>query len=265
MPKRDKLPIVDYNGLNCDSENMCVQKSKPLQSLAETDLTLPEFKILDAYLARIDSHDPNKKSVRFEKGELERLLGLSRILKDDLDKRLRHLFQVIEIKDERKDNGFTLISLFEEAKAEQDENEQWQITLSCTTAAREYIFNIDNIGYLKYRLKNIINLTSRYSYILFLYLLDNRYRSPWKIEFSKLKEMLGCTSETYTQYYRFNDLILKRVKKELEEKTDLRFTYEPKKKGRKIVDIEFSAYVTNNSDKMLQETPKKNLSQDKNP
>lgn len=58
-----------------------------------------------------------------------------------------------------KENGFAKISLFEKAEAKQDENGLWQVDLVCTESALEYIFNIENIGYLRYRLKNIIDLT----------------------------------------------------------------------------------------------------------
>lgn len=241
MPKRKKLPKTpDYESMGAHSDFAEVQKARPLQSLSETDLTLPEFKILDAYLARINSHDQNKRTVKLEKGELEKALGVTEIKKDDLNKRLRHLFQVIEVKDDRKRKGFKLINLFEEADAEQDDDGLWQITLTCTASAREYVFNIDNIGYLRYRLKNVINLTSRYSYVLFLYLLDNRFRKTWSIELSELKALLNCNADTYKQYYRFNDLILKKCHKELTEKTDIRFDYKPIKHGRSITAVQFS-------------------------
>lgn len=236
--KKSGLP--DYEGIGLCPETAYIQKARPLQSLSATDLTLPEFKILDAYLARINSHDPEKRTVKIEKGELERILGISRILKDDLTKRLRHLFQVIEVKDENKCHGFKIISLFEKAEAEQDEEGLWQITLTCSSSAREYIFNIENIGYLRYRLKNIVNLTSRYSYVLFLYLLDNRFRKSWTIDFSELKTLLNCNADTYKQYYRFNDLVLKKAHKEIEEKTDIRFSYEPVKKGRSVSALIFT-------------------------
>lgn len=241
MPKRKKIPPVpDYEGAGKTPEKAYIQKARPLQSLSETDLTLPELKILDAYLARINSHDPDKRTVRLEKGELEKVLGVTRILKDDLNNRLRHLFQIIEVKDENKRKGFKLINLFEEADAEQDDEGLWQITLTCTSSAREYVFNIDTLGYLRYRLKNVINLTSRYSYVLFLYLLDNRFRKSWTINLIDLKKLLNCTADTYTQYKRFNDLILKKCLNEITEKTDLRFSYKPNKKGRKVAEIEFT-------------------------
>ena len=241
MPKRKKLPKTpDYEGMGTHSDNAEIQKARPLKSLSETDLTLPEFKILDAYLARINSHDNSKRTVRLEKGELEKALGVTEIKKDDLTKRLRHLFQVIEVKDESKRKGFKLINLFEEADAEQDDDKLWQITLTCTPSAREYIFNIDNIGYLRYRLKNVINLTSRYSYVLFLYLLDNRFRKTWNIDLVELKALLNCNADRYKQFKFFNAEILKKCQKELCEKTDIRFTYKSIKRGKSVSAVEFT-------------------------
>lgn len=241
MPRRKKLPIVpNYTGAAKNSDRMLVQKSTPLQTLSETNLTLPEFKILDAYLSRIDSHRPDERYVRFEKGELEKLLGVDKINKADLNKRLRNLFQTLEIRDERKPKKFTLISLFEKADCEQDENGQWQVNLACSASAMEYVFNIENLRYLKYRLKNVIELTSRYSYVLYLHLEQHHKQKSWEIVLDELKRILNCTSESYNEYKRFNDLILKKCYKEINDKTSLTYSYEPIKSGRKVTAIRFT-------------------------
>ena len=241
MPRRKKLPpIPDYTDGGKNPETHLIQKSNPLLSLSETDMTLPELKILDVYLDRIDSHNEEKRTVQFEKGEIEEMLGVSRILKNDLEKRLRHLAQVVKVEDETKPKGFKLISLFEEIDAWQDEDGLWQISLTCTNRAREYIFNIDNIGYLRYRLKSVISLTSRYSYVLYLWLEHNRFRRSWEIDLAELKALLRCTADTYKEFKRFNDLVLKKCQKEISEKTDCRFTYEPVKRGRVVRAVRFT-------------------------
>ena len=242
MPRKKKLPDKpDYVGIPKDEDKLVVQKSNPLQSLSETNMSLTEFKILDAYLSRIDSHDEEKRYVRFEKGELEKILGVTKINQPDLEKRLKNLFQVLTIRDANKPNGFTVISLFEKAEAKQDKDGLWQVDLACTSTALEYIFNIENLGYLRYRLKNIIDLTSRYSYILYLYLENNHFRKSWKVSLEELKKILKCDAETYSQYKRFNDLVLKKCHKELTEKTNLRFSYYPTdKRGRSYKSIQFT-------------------------
>ena len=240
VARKKKIVEPDYTGIGSRPDNAIVQKSKPLFALTESSLTLPELKILDVFLSRINSHDPEKTSVMFERGELERILNVTKLNEKDLDLRLKHLFTSVKIQDDEEPRGFVRIGLMERAEAKQDENGQWQVLLKCTEDAKEYIFNIENLGYLKYRLALVVNLTSRYSYTLVLYLLDNRYRESWIIDLGEIKKILGCTSESYQQFKVFNDRVLKICKQEIESKTDLRFEYEPVKTGRKVTKIKFS-------------------------
>lgn len=234
--KKNMEPIT---GFGRDPENkLTVLKSRPLFALWRSELSLSEFKILDAYLSRIDSHKPEKRSVVFTKGELEHLLG-SRINHPDLEQRLRNLYQPIDLANGDK-KRIHLVGLFEEAAAEQDEDGLWQVKLTCTVPAMKYIFNVDEIGYLRYKLRCITNLTSRYSYILFTYLEANRFRKTWEVSLDELKEILNCEEDaSYNEFKIFNQQILKRCQKELHEKTECRFAYEPVRKGRKVASIKF--------------------------
>lgn len=233
--KDESLQLVDNLSNSYD-----VQKSTPLFSLWTSDLTLQEFKILDTYLSRIDSRKPEQRNVRFEKGELEKLLDVKQIKTAELKQRLRHLMEhVVEVKDKRKKNGFVLISLFSMAICEKDDNGLWQVDLSCTAEAMEYFFNIDEIGYLRYKLRNVIHISSRYSYVLFTYLESNRFRKTWEVDLEELKQILNCDDISYLEFKIFNNRILKRCQKELTDKTELRYSYEPIKKGRKVVKIKF--------------------------
>lgn len=235
---KNKLEITGTG----DIEKALVQKSTPLMSLTQTALTLPELKILDVYLSRINSHDPEHRTVRLERGEIEAFLGVTKINRSDLEKRLSSLGQMVKIHDPHTPNKFELVSLFERITGVEEDG-YWMIDLKCTEDARKYIFNIENLGYLKYRLKNITNLTSRYSYVLYLYLEDNRFRKVWEIDIEELKKILSCTAQRYEQFKFFRSEVLNRAKAELEEKTDLRFNYEPVKKGRKITAIRFNVHT----------------------
>lgn len=242
MPRRKKLPpIPDITGTGNNPETHMVQKSNPLIMLSETGLTLAELKILDAYLARVDSHDPDHRYVRFEKGTIEKYLGVTQIKPHDLEKRVRNLFQTITIKDKNKRKGFTLIALFEKAECVQDENGLWQVDLAASASAMDYVFNVENIGYLRYRLKNVINLTSRYSYFLYLYLEKNRHMHlSWDISLEDLKQLLNCTAASYQQYKRFNDLVLRKSVKELNEKTECHCSYKTIRNGKRVWGVRFT-------------------------
>ena len=105
----------------------------------------------------------------------------------------------------------------------------------------KYFFNVDKIGYLRYKLRCITNLSSRYAYILFVYLEHNRFRKSWTVDFEDLKTILSCENESYCDTYKvFNDRLLKRIQKELHEKTECRFSYEPIRNGRKVSAIRFT-------------------------
>ncbi len=232
--------IEPITGLG-NEDKLTVQKSLPLFALWRSDLTLAEFKILDTYLARIDSHKPDKRAVMFEKGELEEKLGVKRINNSDLKARLKHLMgNVVEVSDKNTKKGFRLVTLFEEAEAEQDDYGLWQVKLECTQKAMKYFFNVENLGYLRYKLRCVTSITSRYTYIMFIYLEANRSRKSWKVSLSKLKEILNCDKEElYKEFKFFNQKILKRVQKEMHEKTECRYTYKPIKRGRTVVAIQF--------------------------
>ena len=235
MARKKIEPITSLG----NEDKLTVQKSLPLFALWRSELTLAEFKILDTYLSRIDSHKPEKRAVMFEKGELEKILGVKKINNQDLETRLKHLMgNVIEIPDESMKKGFRLVTLFEEAVAEQDDYGLWQVKLECTQKAMKYFFNIENLGYLRYKLRCITSLTSRYTYIMFIYLEANRFRKSWDVPLDELKQILDCDKEeTYKAFKRFNDLILKKVQKEMNEKTECRYSYEPIKKGRSTLKL----------------------------
>lgn len=238
MARKKIEPITSLG----NEDKLTVQKSLPLFALWRSELTLAEFKILDTYLSRIDSHKPEKRAVVFEKGELEKLLGVKRIRTEELDERLKHLGTPIRLDDScSKNKKIARISLFEKAMAEQDEHGLWQVELTASQSAMKYFFNIENLGYLRYKLRCITSITSRYTYIMFIYLEANRFRKSWEISLNELKKTLSCDKEeTYKEYKFFNVKILKRVQKEMHEKTECRYEYEPIKKGRSVVAVRFT-------------------------
>lgn len=227
-------------GIPKDKNKLLVQKSNPLYSLWKSPLSLPEFKILDTYLSRINSHKPEMRRVIFEKGEMESLLGVTKINLPELKSRLKNLMTVIEVQDPALKKGFKLVNLFDEAVAEQDDDGLWKVQMEASKKAFEYFFNIEQLGYVRYRLRSVIQLTSRYSYILFCYIEKNRYRKSWDASVEELKTLLNCKDDpTYQQYKYFNNLILRKCHKEITQKTECKFSYESIKKGRKVIALHF--------------------------
>lgn len=241
MTKEKKKPPI--KGISqVPDDKLTVIKSNPLSSLWRSELTLSEFKVLDVYLARINSHCPERRQVEITKKEFENVFGISKFNIKELDLRLEHLVgQAVRISDSDYKKGFTWISLFEEARVDFDDDGVQKVYLECTQKAMKYFFSCDNLGYLRYKLRSINDMKSRYTYILFLYLEKHRNMGlEWVESLENLKLFLNCEKdEMYKEFKYFNQRILQRCQKEILEKTECCFSYEPIKKGRKVIDIRF--------------------------
>lgn len=241
MPKRNTLPHDNaYTGAVGESK-LIVQKSNPLQMLANSDLRLTEIKILDLYLARIDSHAPERRTVRLTNDELVKALGVSRIRKNELTARLDSLIQRIKLPAD--ENHFHSICLFSRVDGAKNEYGEWTVELTCSEEAMQYIFNIESLGYLRYKLSKVIKLRSRYSYFLFLYIEDNRYKGTWKVSLKDLKNFMGYnpkeTEENPWEYRSFNLYALKPAQAELKEQ-EVFFEYKPIRRSHKVAELEFT-------------------------
>ena len=248
MPKREKRP--EYLNLPEDVGGMYVEKTPALLSLSKSELELSDFKLLDLYLGRIDSHDIEHNVVVLEKGAIENALGVDRIRKEDLKKRLIHLMQPVSIDDD--DDGCKLIPLFDCAIMQRDDAGTWTVLMQCTHSAAKYIFTKDALRYLPYYIRDIINLQSRYSYVLYLYLKDNRFRRSWDIEIEEIKNIMRVRGASYEQFKEFNKKILKLCQNEINTKTSITFDYEPScRKGRKFTKIKFTIISDTSGDTPL--------------
>ena len=237
-----------YEGLK-NPDAAVVQKSHPLKMLAHSSLSLCELKILDMYCGRINSRNSDIRTVKFKKGDIENALGIKRIRKEELKARVSALFMPITLDDwcTEQSEGFVMQVLFERIACTKVGN-QWEVEMTCTENAKELFFNLENIGYIKYRLKNVLKLTSRYSYNLFLHLIDSP-KKTMRIELPMLKNILGCKSEKYTEFKYFNRDILKKTCNEINEKTDINVEYKSYyTHGNTIAGIEFTVSPKNEID-----------------
>ncbi len=211
--------------------------------------SLSMLKILDAYLARINPNEPQKRTVVFSKGEIERYLGVDRIKANDLNARIDRLGKPLMSIQGKTTNK---IWLFEKASFSLDSNGRWTVALRCSEAAMNLIFNNPNFKYFVYALRTIIPLKKQYSYNMVMYLARKRaelggfYSSEpivWEEKVEDLKSFILRDEDavSYTEYSRFNTMVLKGVKEEIDSQTEIRFSYEPCAfNNRKTVALKFT-------------------------
>lgn len=103
-----------------------------------------------------------------------------------------------------------------------------------------YITDLKNSGgYTSYRLKNIAMFKSFHTIRLYELLAQYKKIGERYISIEDLKKCLQL-EERYDRYNNLNQRVLKPSLAEINEKSDLYLEYEPIKRGRKIVGIEFS-------------------------
>ena len=232
------------NEISSSEENYLIQKANPLFSLWKSKLTLREYKLLDIFLGKINSKDENVRTVELNKGEVERLYGVTVIHKKELDDCLSHLMETIEIDDENEPNGFVKINLFTLAACRKI-NGEWNVILSCSPEAKKYFFNIENIGYFKYRLKNVRKIKGLHTYHLYMYVEKHRPQKKnislkWTIGVDELREIMHCTEKTYDEFKRFNNLKLTPAVNAINANTDTKFEIKLIKSGKRVIKIEFT-------------------------
>lgn len=217
-----------------------VQKSDPLVLMRSVPFSLGELKILDTYISRINAADDTRRTVIFTKEEYEELMGLTcadyRALKKNTEGLLGKVVTL-----EMPDKEYLQFVLFEQAQYHKDEYGKPIVELTCTPRAKELFFCIGKYHYFKYALENVINLTRKASYLLYLYIRQNRYRCEWDINLDELRnKVLDCKEqESYQAFKEFRRAVFEPAVKEINTKTDCHFNYEAIKRGRTVIKIKF--------------------------
>lgn len=215
-----------------------VQKSDPLVLMRSVPFSLGELKVLDTYISRINAADDSRTTVIFTKAEYEELMGISKINAEVLKKHAEGLLGKI-VTLEMPDKSFLKFVLFTAAHYHLDNCGVPIIELSCSPQAKDLFFCIGKYHYFKYALENIINLTHKASYLLYIYVLHNRYRGEWELSLDELRDSVLDYKGQYQEYKVFKRDVLEVAVKEINKKTDCHFAYEAIKRGRRVVKIKF--------------------------
>ena len=227
-----------------------VQKSDPLVLMRSVPFSLGELKVLDTYISRINAADDSRTTVIFTKDEYEELMGISKINAEVLKKHAEGLLgKIVTI--EMPDKSFLKFVLFTAAHYHLDDCGVPVIELSCSPQAKDLFFCIGKYHYFKYALENVINLTHKASYLLYIYVLHNRYRGEWELSLDELRDsVLDCKGQ-YQEYKVFKRDVLEVAVKEINKKTDCHFEYEAVKRGRRVVKIKFNYLAEKQTDGQL--------------
>jgi len=134
------------------------------------------------------------------------------------------------------------------------------VELKLQKEAVGYFVDLKKYNYTRLELEVLLSLTSVYSQRLYEKLSQRRKLGSWGPSLDELRMLLALdTKPAYKEYSNIVIKVLEPARKELAEKTDIRFTYTPIKGGRKVVGIEFS--ISTNTRKSEKKEQTKDLQQ----
>lgn len=217
-----------------------VTKSNYFIMNSSYDLSLEEQKLILTLASMVQPSDEEFKPYIFKISDFINLLGIENQSKYiEVPKITKELMKkVFEIQE-----GDTLIQTawLSGAKYKKGSGE---VELTFSPYLKPYMLKL-NTMFTQYKLINILNMKSKYSPRIYEFLKCNEFKQQkcLEIKINDLRKLLKA-EDIYPRYYDFKIKVIQQAQKELNKLTDLKFTFEEVKTGRKVTSIKF--YITSN-------------------
>lgn len=201
---------------------------------AQQRLSIQEQRIILLLISKVRPEDINFLWYKFKIRDLAKFLSLetSNRLYADVRKAVRKLIKRI-ITVDRKGRNIDL-NLVQAAEY----GDKGYVKICINQVMKPYLLNLKS-HFTKYYIGYVIHLRSTYSIRIYELLKRFEHLGEASFELGKLKYTLGVDPDEYKIYSHFKNKALLVAQKELFEKTDIAFTFEEIKSGKKISEIRF--------------------------
>ncbi|MCL2411611.1 MAG: replication initiation protein [Treponema sp.] len=220
-----------------------VEKYNTLNEMRSNNMTLQELRFFSIYLSLINARNPETRLVRFDLLEFQRIMELSRVQAKDIKDTIDSLLcKIVHVPTQR--GGFSAFQLFKRCKVDQDDDGIWFVEIDAHDDALPLMFEFKN-KYFTYQLWNALRLKSANQVRMYELLKQYEKIGERKLPLEDLRLMLGIEPHEYPKWDRFRHRVLEACQEALAEYTDIKFTYEPIRKGigkgtgRKITHVKF--------------------------
>jgi hypothetical protein len=217
-----------------------VEKQNILNEIRSNNMTVQELRFFSIYLSMINSRDTKSRVARFPIARFQKImeLGKARIsyLKSTTDSLLCKLVHIT-----LKSGGYESFQLFKKCKVDKDENGEWFVEIDAHDDALPHLFEYKT-KYFTYQLWNALRLKSANQLRMYELLKQYEKIGERELKVEELRSLIGIAPSEYPRWERFRAKVIDVCQKALEEYTDIKFTYEPIKRGKggKIVAIKFN-------------------------
>lgn len=231
-------------------DNNLVEKRNVLNEIRKNSMTLQEMRFFSIYLSKINARDIETRRVRFPLEDFRKIMELGRMNISHFQNVTNSLLgKVINIPDGR--GGYEAFQLFKRCKVYRDDFEQWYVEIDAHDDALPLMFDFKK-EYFTYELWNALRLKSGNQLRMYEILKQYEKLGERKISLPELKQLLGIKADEYPRWDNFRARVLLSCQTALAENTDICFTFEPIKIGKKITGVHF--IIKKNTDYMDQLT-----------
>jgi len=199
-------------------------------------LSLQEQRVLLLMISLINGDDEDFKSYVFDVKEFAKMMGYKgQSIYSEVKKVTKKLItRVLEIEDLENRR---LLQISWVSSAEYVE-ETGSVEISFDPKLKPYLLKLKE-RYTKYSLLHVIRLRSAYSVRIYELLKQVELFQERSFVLTDLRKLLGIKEDEYKLYADFRRKVLEHSIKEINEKTDLRLSYETEKRGRGVNKIKF--------------------------
>ena len=238
------------------NKNYIVTKSNTLIS-CNYDLSLQEQKIILTLASMVQPTDTEFKEYEFKIKDFMELLEVKDKSKYvEVPKITKELMKkVFEIREGKKIIQMAWLS------SAVYETGAGTVILKFDSNLKPYMLELKEL-YTSYKLENILSLKSKYSIRIYEILKSNLFKKCIEIEVEELKNMIGAKADYFKLYADFKRKVILQAQKELNSITDINFTFEEIKTGRKVTSIKFHINKSKNSKNKIsatKEDPKEDI------
>ena len=215
-----------------------VEKRNDLNEVRANHMTIQQLRFFAIYLSKINARDVSTRKVRFSLDEFQKIMGLGKLNINSLrDVTTSLLQQIVHVPLEG--GGYKSFQLFKKCVVNQDEYGAWFVEFDAHDDALPLFFSFKE-KYFIYEVGNVLRLASSNQIRMYEVLKQRqKMKQPVRVELKKLREYLGIKESEYPEFHDFKRRVLETAKVELEAQTDIIFSYEKVKRGRKVVAIDF--------------------------
>lgn len=223
------------------SLNFKVERSNELNKLNPKGMSLTQIRFLAIYQARINARNPETRTVIFPLEDFCRIMEIGQLtvtylknVADDI------ICKPVHLPSTSGKNGFTVVPLFDECEVYQDNvDNKWFVKIRCHEKVLPYMFEMKR-NYFTYELWNALKLKSVNQVRMYEILKQYEKIGERTIKVETLKELLGIEKNKYPEYKIFKRDVIDVCQKALEQYTDIKYTFEPIRRGRKIHALKFT-------------------------